>query len=65
MLELVNRVCELSGENARAQIIIQNKEAQIEQMQKFIDEKQTEYLSMNERLNIQLKELNDFRRLQE
>ena len=38
MLEAINRICELAAEVTKAQIIIDNKDHQIEEMQKYINE---------------------------
>ena len=38
MLELINRVCDLAAEVTKAQIIIDGKDRQIEEMQKYIDD---------------------------
>jgi peptidoglycan hydrolase CwlO-like protein len=60
MIEALNKIAELAAEGGKAQLILESKDQQIEQMQKHIDAQQAqinELNSMNAAMNQQLSEI--------
>jgi peptidoglycan hydrolase CwlO-like protein len=50
VLEAINRICELSRDVTQAQIIIQNKDKQIEEMEAHIGKQQEEIRQLNQQV---------------